>query len=79
MALIACTECTREISDRAAACPHCGAPIVLPPERRGEPARTTSTVGAGVKIGFGMFVILPMILFFGGCFVVMMLAAIGSQ
>ena len=26
MALIACGECGREISDRAATCPHCGAP-----------------------------------------------------
>lgn len=26
MALIACSECKREVSDKAAACPHCGAP-----------------------------------------------------
>lgn len=26
MALIACTECNQQISDKAAACPHCGAP-----------------------------------------------------
>ena len=26
MALINCYECTREISDKAQACPHCGAP-----------------------------------------------------
>jgi len=26
VALIACPECTREISDKAAACPHCGNP-----------------------------------------------------
>lgn len=30
MALIACDECGREISDRAATCPHCGAPVVPP-------------------------------------------------
>lgn len=27
MALIACLECHKEISDKAAACPHCGAPV----------------------------------------------------
>ncbi len=27
MALIDCPECTHEVSDRAAACPHCGFPI----------------------------------------------------
>jgi len=29
MALIKCSECSREISDKAATCPGCGAPIVL--------------------------------------------------
>lgn len=27
MALISCSECRREISDKAAACPNCGAPV----------------------------------------------------
>jgi hypothetical protein len=27
MALVNCSECAREISDKAAACPHCGIPI----------------------------------------------------
>jgi tellurium resistance protein TerD len=27
MALISCPECSREISDKAAACPHCGCPV----------------------------------------------------
>jgi predicted amidophosphoribosyltransferase len=27
MALINCPECKREVSDQAAACPHCGLPI----------------------------------------------------
>src|SRR3954471_21705877 len=38
MALIPCPECKREISDRAAACPHCGVAIA------GNPA----SPGAGV-------------------------------
>lgn len=29
MALIPCSECKKEISDKASACPHCGAPVVL--------------------------------------------------
>ncbi len=30
MALIPCPECSREISDKAAACPHCGNPMRTP-------------------------------------------------
>lgn len=30
MALISCPECSREISDRAGACPHCGCPLQAP-------------------------------------------------
>ena len=28
MSLIPCSECKNEISDKAASCPHCGAPVV---------------------------------------------------
>ena len=28
MALIQCAECAKEISDKAATCPHCGAPVI---------------------------------------------------
>jgi len=28
MAMIECSECRKQISDKAAACPHCGAPVV---------------------------------------------------
>jgi hypothetical protein len=31
MAIIACKECAREVSDKAASCPHCGVPIVGAP------------------------------------------------
>ena len=30
MALINCKECGKEVSDQAASCPHCGAPIRVP-------------------------------------------------
>lgn len=29
MALIKCSECKKEISDKAVTCPHCGAPVIL--------------------------------------------------
>ena len=32
MALVACEECGKEISDKAAACPHCGAPTTAKTE-----------------------------------------------
>lgn len=31
MALISCSECGKEISDKATACPHCGAPNINAP------------------------------------------------
>ena len=34
MAIIACKECTREVSDKAARCPHCGVSIAEPYVRR---------------------------------------------
>jgi len=35
MALIACPECGRQVSDKAPGCPHCGAPVATeaPPQR----------------------------------------------
>lgn len=30
MALIQCTECGKEVSDKAGKCPHCGGPIENP-------------------------------------------------
>lgn len=40
MALVSCIECSKEISDKAASCPQCGAPVVAssgsPLEREGD-------------------------------------------
>lgn len=33
MALINCPECSKEISDKAGACPQCGCPIEKPPQK----------------------------------------------
>lgn len=41
MALIDCAECGRQVSDKAAACPNCGAPpekVPAPPQTMGEPS-----------------------------------------
>ena len=29
MALLKCYECGQKVSDRASACPHCGAPVII--------------------------------------------------
>jgi hypothetical protein len=49
MALISCTECKGEISDKAAACPRCGAPVAKVAARP-EPRRAgigTALIGLG--------------------------------
>lgn len=33
MAIVFCQECRKEISDKAQACPHCGAPLALAAEK----------------------------------------------
>jgi DNA-directed RNA polymerase subunit RPC12/RpoP len=35
MSLIRCAECSKKISDKATACPHCGAPIEISVKKRG--------------------------------------------
>ena len=41
MALIKCYECEKEISDKAPACPHCGAPKEEQPSELEEPTLST--------------------------------------
>jgi len=50
MPLIICEDCGKEISDRAPACPHCGAPKTA---RTSESPQEGSVI-KGVKIGIGM-------------------------
>ena len=47
MALIKCSECGREISDKAATCPGCGAPVSI--------ATTTAVAPAAVSFSEGVF------------------------
>ena len=49
MALINCAECGQQISDKATACPHCGAPPDIYSEVLGMP---NETVGASVHAGW---------------------------
>ena len=41
MALILCEECGKEVSDKAAACPNCGAPIASMVEEASAPKKVT--------------------------------------
>jgi len=43
MALIQCPECGREISDKAASCPHCGYPIQEKQEKQEKPVVINNT------------------------------------
>jgi len=52
VALIKCTECGKEVSDKAAACPGCGAPTsIIKQEIARQPAKGTSATAALVIIG----------------------------
>jgi endogenous inhibitor of DNA gyrase (YacG/DUF329 family) len=42
MALIACAECGKEISDKASTCPHCGAPVIKASANKYGPPGTKS-------------------------------------
>lgn len=63
MALIKCSECGKEISDKATACPGCGAPVqfgassfeALPEMLRPAPAVTSRKVGALLFLGILFF------------------------
>jgi len=55
MALVHCTECQREISDRAIACPQCGCP------RRG-----VAPMSRGIKVLLGACVLVLVVMFAAG-------------
>lgn len=48
MALTNCADCGREVSDRAAACPGCGAPIGPPPPS--QPISAVTVRGGKVRV-----------------------------
>ena len=51
MALISCTECGKQISDKASACPHCGAPVTAPNEAAAEPVKKGPKLWLWVPLG----------------------------
>ncbi|RYG99083.1 MAG: zinc-ribbon domain-containing protein [Alphaproteobacteria bacterium] len=52
MALIKCSECSKEISDKAMACPGCGAPIIAAAIRAtsSAPKTTNKNIGCGTVL-----------------------------
>lgn len=57
MALTRCSECGREVSDKAVACPGCGAPVAdLSSNGRGRTIETTRSGGKYELLGFVMIV-----------------------
>jgi len=52
MALIKCYECEKEISDKAPACPHCGAPKEEQPPEHGTATVTVAHTWASIVAGF---------------------------
>jgi len=58
MALIDCPECSKQISDQAAACPHCGHPIKSDDPEEPQPQQReglflqSMNIGCAVVIGF---------------------------
>lgn len=56
MALIACTECGTQISDKAAACIKCGAPVKPPAGK--QPLVTTQQTSKGFKAAQAVGVIM---------------------
>ncbi len=69
MALISCTECGGTVSDKAQACPHCGAPVAARPPHSNtngfaQPAPQGSGTGVAAKgcLGcFGVFAVLAIL------------------
>lgn len=65
MALISCKECGREVSDQAAACPACGAPVAQAAPAPEQNSGCSSTA----KWLVILFVGVPLVLFFGSAFI----------
>ena len=59
MALIQCPECQHQVSEKAPACPNCGAPIVTP---LSAPAPTPATKGEGRRVPHAFWATLGVII-----------------
>lgn len=61
MAMMPCSECTHQISDRAVSCPNCGAPVATPVVVRPQP-RIKGVLAAVLLlggVGLGVWLLLP--------------------
>ena len=56
MGLIKCSECGREVSDKAVACPSCGAPIANAPV--GTPIQTIQETSKRLKAQYAIAVVI---------------------
>jgi DNA-directed RNA polymerase subunit RPC12/RpoP len=59
MPLIKCSECGREVSDKAQSCPNCGAPIGLTAQKQSQKAQ--SATGKGCLGCLGLIAVLALI------------------
>ena len=60
MALISCSECSKEVSDKASSCPNCGAPISSSPSVSLNPQSHANVTRTGAKwegIGFILIIV----------------------
>ncbi|MFV8816677.1 hypothetical protein [Haliea sp. E17] len=71
MALINCPECNKEVSDKAPACPGCGAPIVAAKESSGSGVAELTTVQETSK-KFKLQSLISVSLFLLGVFILML-------
>ena len=53
MALVNCPECSAQISDRAAFCPHCGLPMALPKNELKKPVKRSNRKHPKLPNGYG--------------------------
>lgn len=57
MALKSCAECGKQISDKAASCPHCGAPVLtLAREARKTASFAWNAIRIAIALVFGVIV-----------------------
>ena len=77
MALIKCSECGREVSDKAESCPQCGAPIAsaLETEAAGIKLRTIQQTSKRLK----MQILISAALFWGGIVWMIVVASSASR
>lgn len=65
MAIISCKECSGKVSDTAATCPHCGAPVVAPMPAAVAPVAVEKSGGGWWKwvlgVPVGLFILMMVI------------------